>query len=153
MKRQKIQARPFLLKFERVKTNVIAYIMSLPVDEMEPIEIMVREQIKGRKLDQQALYHAGPLRDISEQAWPNGQKFSVEVWHVFLKRELLPENFNPELCREGYEKWVYDPAGERVLIGSTTQLTIKGFSCFLEGVFAFGAAYGVKFHANPNERD
>ena len=41
--------------------------------------------------------------------------------------------------------------GGQHLVGSTTQLTVRGFSDFLEQVFAFGSSLGVQFSANPNE--
>ncbi len=94
---------------------------------------------------------AGPLRDIAEQAWIEGRQHSAEVWHEYFKRELLPEEFDPERCKENYAKWAYDPGGERVLIGSTTQLTVKGFAEYLTAIEAFGAALGVMFSASPNE--
>ena len=58
---------------------------------------------------------------------------------------------SPELCKEGYIKWDVDPLGERVLVGSTTQLTVRGYSDYLEQVHVLGAEMGVQFHANPNE--
>ena len=40
----------------------------------------------------------------------------------------------------------YDPAGERVLIGSTTQLTTLGMSRYIEQIEAYGASeLGVRF--------
>lgn len=35
----------------------------------------------------------------------------------------------------------------RVLAGSTKNLTVKGFSEYLEQIYAFGAEQGVEFHA------
>jgi hypothetical protein len=44
------------------------------------------------------------------------------------------------------------PSGERVLIGSTTQLTVRGFAQYLTRVEAYGAQeLSVEFHANPRE--
>lgn len=148
--RQRFTTRTLLLRNEQVRNNLMSIVRNLPLDDAFPLEVVIREQIKGRKLDQNALYHAGPLRDIALQAWVEGKQFSKEVWHEWLKRELLPEEFDPELCMENYQKWAQDPSGNPVMVGSTTMLTKKGFSAFLEGVYAFGAAYGVNFTAAQN---
>lgn len=150
--RQPYTTRPFLLKTEQVRERLILAIKNLPLDEVKPLEIVIREQIKGRKLDQNALYWSGPLRDIADQAWFEGKQYTAEILHEYFKRQLLPEAFDAERCKEGYAKWAYDPSGEPILIGSTTQLTVKGFSEYLEGVMAFGASLGVLFSASPNER-
>lgn len=149
--REKYITRKILLGAERQRDTLLALVQHLPIDPIRPLEIVVREEVKARKMDQNALMWVGPLADMAEQAWIENRKFSAEVWHEFLKKEFLPEEFDPELCKEGYAKWDFDPAGDRVMVGSTTQLTIKGFSQYLEQVFAFGANLGVQFHANPNE--
>jgi hypothetical protein len=118
---------------------------------MEPIEVVIREQIKGRRPDANARMWSGPLKDISEQAWIEGRQHSSDVWHAYFKRELLPEDFDPAMCKEGYRKYDFDPGGERILIGSTTHLTVKGFTEYLTAIEAFGASLGVSFHASPNE--
>lgn len=150
--RAKFNTRNLFLRNEQVRNNLLALIRNLPLDEFEPLEIVVREQIKGRRLDANARMWAGPLRDIAAQAWVEGHQHSAEVWHEFFKRELLPEEFDPGMCREGYQKWSIDPGGNRVLIGSTTQLTIKGFAEYMTAMEAFGASLGVHFTASPNER-
>jgi len=50
---------------------------------------------------------------------------------------------------DGYRKFSIDPGGNRVLIGSTTQLTTFGFSEYLTQVEAHGASMGVQFTASP----
>ncbi len=149
--RQPYTTRPFLLKSEQIRERLILAIRNLPLDEVKPLEIVIREQIKGRRPDANAAMWAGPLRDIADQAWVEGQRHSAEVWHEYFKRELLPEEFDPERTKEGYAKWSIDPGGNRILIGSTTQLTVKGFAEYLTAVEAFGASLGVLFSANPNE--
>lgn len=151
--RQRFVTRTLLLRNEQVRNNLLSIVRNLPLDDVYPLEVVIREQIKGRKPDQNALMWAGPLKDIAEQAWLDGRQFSAEVWHCYFRRELLPDEFDPERCREGYVKWQIDPAGERIIVGSTTQLTVKGFSEYLEAVYAFGASLGVQFHASPNERE
>lgn len=150
--RQPFKPRPFLLRDERVRDTLVAAVRNLPLDTMYPLEVVIREPVKGRKLSQNAAMWAGALRDISEQAWVQGRRHSAEVWAEFFKRELLPEDFNPEMCKEGYQKWDVDPGGDRILVGSTTQLTVKGFSEYLTAIEAYGAGLGVLFTASPNER-
>lgn len=152
MMRQPFKPRAFLLRDERVRETLLAAIRNLPLDAMYPLEVVIREQVKARRPDANARMWAGPLRDISEQAFIEGKQFSAEVWHNYFKKELLPEEFDPEICKEGYVKWSYDPAGDRVLVGSSTELTVKGFAEYLTAVEAFGASLGVLFTASPNER-
>lgn len=152
MARPPFTERKFYLVGEVQRQSVVSFIDGLPVDEKRPLEIVVREKPKKRTPDQQALLFAGPMRDIAEQAVFEGKRYSVEVLHHLCKREFLPEEFDPEQCLEGYVKWDIDPTGDRVLVGSTKQLTSYGYSLYLEQVFAFGANLGVRFSANPNER-
>ncbi|SRR6266404_1850100 len=152
MKREKFTTRPILLRAETQRKIAILLINSLPLDADNPIEVVVREMVKARKPDQNSHMWAGPLADIEEQGYVNGRTYSAEVWHEHLKREYLPEEFDPDLCKEGYRKWDYTPAGDRVLIGSTTKLTIKGFAQYLTQVEAFGASIGVQFSASPNDK-
>jgi hypothetical protein len=150
--RQKFESRKIRLVGEQQRETVLALVANLPVDSAKPLEVLVREEVKARKLDQNALMWVGPLKDIAEQAYLNGRSYSDVVWHHHFKAEYLPEEYDPELCKdESYRKWDYTPTGERVLVGSTTDLTIKGFSIYLEQVYADGANMGVEFHANPNE--
>jgi len=130
----------------------VALIPNLPIDPDNPLEIVIREKQKGRKLSANARYWAGPLSDIAKQAWVQGRQYSAEVWHEMYKREYLPEDNDPELAelaKEGYCKWSFDPMGERILVGSTTQLTKKGFARYLQQVEAYGASLGVHFTEAP----
>lgn len=150
MTRAPFPIRRIRLCTELQRDAAIAAIRNAPLDADKPIEVLVREEVKARKLDQNALMWVGPLADIAEQGYVNGRTFTAEVWHEFYKREFLPETFDPEQCKDGYEKWKYTPKGERVLIGSTTQLTIKGFALYLKQVEAHAQTeLGVQFHANP----
>lgn len=149
--RDKYVSRTFLLRTAAVKEVAIAAIRNAPEDNDKPIEVLIREQVKARKPDQNSLMWAGPLKDIEEQAYVDGRQYSATVWHEHFKREYLPEDFDPELCKEGYRKWDYTPKGDRVLVGSTTQLTVKGFAEYLTKVEADGANMGVLFHVNPRD--
>lgn len=150
--RARFTERKLYLRNETVRNTLLALVRNLPLDDAYPLEVVIREQIKGRKPDANARMWAGPLNDIAAQAWIEGRLHSAEVWHEYFKRELLPEEFDPAMCREGYHKWAIDPGGNRVLIGSTTQLTVKGFAEYMTALEAFGASLGVQFTASPNER-
>jgi len=145
MMRQKYPTRRFLIRSEVQKKAVCQAVGHLPEDDEKPIEVVIREQQNRRKTDQNALMWAGALKDISEQVYTDGRTYDSETWHEFFKRKFLPEEFDDELTKEGYEKWAYLPDGDRVLKGSTTQLTVKGFAWYLEQIYAFGAEYGVMF--------
>lgn len=118
------------------------------------IEVVLREPVKARSLDQNALMFAGPLKDISEQAWVHDRQYSVEVWHEYFKENCLPNELNEpyihELVKhpESYKKYDACPDGSLVLVGSTTELTKYGFSQYLEQLYSIGAKMGVLFSAN-----
>ena len=150
--RPKFPTRKVLLRtWEQVRL-LVNLIPNLPIDSENPLEIIIREPVKARGLDQNSLYWAGPLADIAAQAWVGGRQYSAEVWHEQFKREFLPEEDDTdlhELVKDpfAWRKWDWTPSGDRVLIGSTTRLTKKGFSQYLTQVEAFGASLGVQFGA------
>lgn len=143
--RPPLAQRQFRLVSEQVRETLLNAVRNLPIDELRPIEIVFREEQKKRRQDQNALMFAGPLRDIAEQAFLDGRQFSADTWHEYFKRQLLPEDYDPELCMEHYRKWELDPAGDRVLVGSTKQLTVRGMAQYIESIQAFGASLGVQF--------
>lgn len=145
MKRARFPTRKILVVSPAQLSTAVAVLKTVPIDAANPIEIRIGEQVKGRNKDQNALMWAGPLRDIANQAYVNGQTFSADVWHEHFKREFLPEEADTELTREGYQKWRYLPSGERILKASTGDLTTKGFSIYLEKIYAYGASFGVQF--------
>jgi hypothetical protein len=148
--RDKFEQRRILLRTRDQVDRVLALVQNLPLDQNKPLEVLIREEVRARKLDQNALMWVGPLADIAAQAWVDGRQFSAEVWHEFAKKEFLPDDFDAELCKdENYRKWDFDPSGDRVLVGSTTQLTVKGFAQYLEQLHAFGGSLGVQFHEAP----
>lgn len=149
--RNRFATRTFLVSSGQIRDNLIATVRNMPIDAKKALQVLIREEVKVRKLDANARMWAGPLKDIASQAWIEGKQHSIEVWHEFFKRELLPEEFDELMCKEGYVKYEYDPGGQRVLIGSTTQLTSKGFAEYMTAIEAFGANLGVHFSASPNE--
>lgn len=151
MTRAKLEPRTIILRGPEQVERAMALIKNAPIYENRPLEVILREPVKARKPDQNALMFAGPIRDIAAQAWLDGKQYSDETWHYYFKRAFLPEAFDPELCLEGYVKWESDPTGDPVLVGSTKKLTVRGFSQHLEQIYAFGASLGVEFSANVRE--
>lgn len=143
------QKRTIFLRTEVQRETLLNLVRNLPLDEVKPLQVTVEEYRPVRKPDQNAYLWAGPLKDISEQAWLDGKQYSAEVWFHYLKTQLLPEEFDPVLTKDGYEKWRFAPDGSRVLTGSSTQLTVKGFAEFTEAITAFGGSLGVAFSERP----
>lgn len=140
---------------ESILASVFSLLKSIPWREYS-LEVVIREVGKARKPDQNALMWAGPLRDIERQAWANGRQYSAEVWHEYFKQQHLPEANDPRLDElvkkpETYKKWDFLPSGERVCVGSTTDLTVLGFSVYLTALQAEASQMGVLLHASPNE--
>jgi hypothetical protein len=154
-RREKFETRRIRLVGPAQVRTALAALSVLPIDPDRPIEVVFQEEKKTRGLDANALMWVGPLADISEQVWVGTgecrRRLSDKCWHEIYKRLYLPDEFDPEMCKEGYQKWDYDENGEPILIGSTTDLTVKGFAIYVEQVFADGANRGVQFRANPKE--
>jgi len=149
--RPKFETRTIYLRSQVQRDTLLALIPNLPLDDAKPLMVTIEAFKEKRKLDHNAAYWAGPLRDISQQAWLDGRQFSPEVLHEYFKEQFLPEEDIDEECLKGYRKWEFDPAGNRKLVGTSTMLTKKGFAIFMEQVTAFGASLGVQFSVNPNE--
>ena len=157
--RSKFETRVIRVIGEQQKALAKAMIDHLPIDANRPVEIVAREPVRVRGLDANARMWVGPLKDIAEQAWFEGRQYSAEVLHEYFKKEYLPEDTLPlheleELVKDPatWRKWEIDPSGDRVCVGSTTQLTKKGFSQYLTQIEAFGAGLGVQFSASPREQ-
>ena len=145
MKRERYPTRKIRLVGVTQLLNLQLLLSKLPLDPDRPLVVTIAEEVKLRKLDQNALMWVGPLKDISEQVFMKGRSYSDKVWHEYFKTEFLPESFDPELTKENYIKWSHYPDGDKILTGSTTDLTVKGFALYLEQVYAFGAGQGVEF--------
>lgn len=145
--------RTMVLRDEEIRVRLIMAIRNLPIDKDEPLQVVISDYKPPRKKSQNDLMWAGPLKDMEEQAYLEQRRYSAKVWAEYFKEQFLPEEFDPEYCRIGYVKWEDAPNGSRKLVGSTTQLTVKGFALYLEQIYAFGSNLGVQFTANPNERN
>ncbi|GEM_PF-731466 len=145
------EPKSYFLISQEVAENATKFILNLPVDYEHPIEVLVREQPKKRKLTLNQAMWAGPLADIERDGWFRERQFSAEVWHEHFKELFLPDDtspdFDPSHAVDGYRKWDVNPWKDtRVLVGSTTQLTDKGMRHYLLQIEAEAATeYGVTF--------
>lgn len=157
-KRAKIETRSVFLRSQAQVDFLLILIAKLPLDDENPVEVVMREQLKKRQDRLNQAMWAGPLRDIEAQAEFQGRKFSAEVWHEHLKELFLPDenlpDFDPTHVLDDYRKWDIDPFnGQRRLHGSTTHLTDRGMRAYLLQVEAHMASeYGVTFTAPDEER-
>jgi len=127
----------------------IAAIANVPLDGERPLELLIREQVKVRGLDQNGLYWLR-LGEIAEQAWMDRKQFNSDVWHEYARRKLMPETITTK-TGEVRSKWFELPDGTLTVI-STTQLERRCFAEYTTIVEVFGAGLGVEFSVNPRER-
>jgi len=125
--------------------TAISAIQNAPIDTERPLEVIIREEQKGRSLSANALMWAGPLNDIASQAWVHGKQYSALIWHEYFKEKFLPDFPDPAQVKDGYKKYEETPDGKRILIGSTQKLTKHGFNLYIESIYAYGADLGVRF--------
>lgn len=146
--RPKFETRKFLLSKQTAVDGALGLIRNLPIDPDRPLEVVVREPVKGRSLDANAYYWLR-LGEIAQQAFIDGKQFDSEVWHTYLKRNVMPEQVT---LKDGSvrSKWVEQPDGELDVI-STTKLEKSCFHDYTLCVEVFGAELGVRFSANPRE--
>lgn len=105
-------------------------------------EVVAEFRLKedDRSVQQNKFYWGACLKEISEQARINGQKYTPEAWHELFKRQYL-----------GYEIKKVTVAGsqrKKVIrrLRSTTDLKVRAMSKFLDQVQAFAATeLGVHF--------
>lgn len=81
--------------------------------------------------------------EIANQAWMNGKQFNADVWHRYLKLEIMQETVT---LKDGsvVSKWIELPNYQLDVI-STTKLEKKCFAEYTLLVEVFGAGLGVKF--------
>ena len=133
--------------------TAISAIQNAPIDTERPLEVIIREEQKGRSLSANALMWAGPLNDISSQAWVHGKQYSALIWHEYFKEKFLPDFPDLTQVKEGYRKYEETPDGKRILIGSTQKLTKHGFSLYMEQIYAYGADLGVRFSETDQAKE
>ncbi len=114
------------------------------------VQVILQEPEKKRTKEVNSYAWAVMLRDFEEQGFINGRNFSKAAWHEYLKAEFLPDEPEDGITLKGYKKWEESPGGNMVNVGSTTQLTSRGFADYLERCFAFGSELQIKFSTMRN---
>lgn len=110
------------------------------IDNGRPACIEVHEHDDDRSLQQNRFYWGACLRDISEQAKIEGQRYTVDAWHELFRRQFL--GYEIEKVRVAGRK---RPVVNRRL-RSTAKLKVKAFSAYLDELQAFAATeLGVQF--------
>lgn len=129
--------------------NFIAKVKALDLSQGYVANVTIKKQ--SRSLTQNNLLWA-VLTQISNQLELAGKKYSPEAWHEYFKQLFMPELADEleELVKNHatYQKWDYLPNGDRILKASTTDLTTKGFSEYIEQIYAFASIEGVMFENN-----
>lgn len=148
--RQKFQTCKIRLVGNQQLNAALARLQHVPIDPEKPLEVIIREEVKGRGLDANAYYWMR-LTEIADQAWFCGKQYSKEVWHEYCRQNILPAKITTK-DGEHRSKFVECPAGDPVII-STTQLERKCFAEYTEAVQAFGATLGVRFSADKGSED
>lgn len=146
--RQPFKTRNILLRTMEQVNHAVHLIVNLPLDDKNPLEIVIREQMKGRGLDQNSFYWLR-LGEIADQAWFNGKQYNSDMWHIYCRRNIMPDIV---ILKDGSEvsKWLESPDGSLEVI-STTLLEKGCFANYTQLVESFGASLGVEFSANPRE--
>jgi len=91
-----------------------------------PLAVHVTEHKAKRNVQQNRLYWA-LLREISEQAWIDGRRFSSEAWHAYFAGQYI-----------GMEDM---PGGGQAPI-STTTLSVHEFADYVTRIQAYAATSG-----------
>ena len=129
--------------------NFISKVKALDLSQGYVASVTLKKQT--RSLTQNNLLWA-VLTQISNQLELSGKKYSPEAWHEYFKQLFMPELTDEleELVKNHatYQKWDYLPNGSRILKASTTELTTKGFSEYMEQIYAFSSIEGVMFENN-----
>lgn len=144
----KFKPRTIKLIGDFQKQHALSMVQNAPIDAN--LEVVLKESTKQRNNDQNALMWAS-LNEISQQVFVQGKLFSADAWHEYLKQMHLPDEttepyiFEQVTKPESYRKWELLPNGDRRLAASTTDLTTKGFSDYMEKLYAFASEKGVMF--------
>lgn len=147
-KRNPIAKMTFLIRSDQQKEILVSKIANLPVDEDQPIQIVVSEQTKARGLDQNGLMWLR-IGEIAAQGWINNRQYDKDCWHEYLGKNEMPEEVELKdgtIC----SKWVEQIDGSMKVI-STTLLSARCFAEYVTIIEAFGSSLGVLFSANPRE--
>ncbi|MDD4892752.1 MAG: recombination protein NinB [Candidatus Rickettsiella isopodorum] len=130
---------------DRAASYAIKVINALVYEQ--PMQVTIEPFKQKRSGGQNRYLWAALINDFVTQGFVNGRLYGAESWHFFLKKELLPELPEPDEALPGYQKWTETPDGTLILTGSTTKLTTKGFTNYIEKCYAYGCELGIRFSA------
>lgn len=140
----------FIITSDQAKAAAQRAITGLTFDK--PMVVEIKPHVKKRNNGQNSLQWVGMLADYSMQVVIDGRQFAVNTWHEHLKEKFLPEQYEEGITLKGYQKWLEMPDGSLKMIGSTTKLTTRGMSEYMEKCYAYGAQdLGIMFTASPNQ--
>jgi len=147
--RNKIETRSVLLKSPLQQHLLISLVNTLPLEQDNPIEVLIREQPKDRTLDQNRYYH-WRVTSITKDGWFHKKQWPHDTWHTFLGKHIMPEEITTK-DGEVRSKWIEGIDGELQVI-STKLLEKKCFADYITLCEVFGAEeLGVQFPVNRND--
>ena len=113
-----------------LRAQAIRAIQQIPLDRV--MDFTLAPHKSSRSLEQNARYWS-LLTEISEQLKPDGNKYSPETWHEYMKARFI-----------GKDVVIVD--GEPLLIAKTsTKLKVAEFGDYMTQVEAWGVEHGVRF--------
>lgn len=111
------------------------------------VRIRAEEAEDERSLRQNRFMWGVVLREIAEQAQINGERWSAEAWHEYVKRTYLGYEFRRVVVAGRKRK------STTKTLRSTTRLSVKRMSDYLDKVMAFAVTdLGVAFSETKWER-
>jgi hypothetical protein len=121
---------------------IIEAILNAPVGHV----VTVAPETKQRSLPQNRLQWAELLGEVSRQVWIEGRQFDEEIWHEHFKEKFMPDVEEAGITLPGYVKWKDKPDGSLKCVASTTKLTKRGMTNYLNECYAYAAQeLGVRF--------
>ena len=121
-----------ILRTPNLRAQAIRAIQAIPLDQV--YECDLKPWKKTRSTPANARYWA-ILTEISDQLTPEGQHYSPETWHEYMKARFI-----------GKDVVIVD--GEPFLVAKTsTKLKTAEFGDYMTQVEAWGVEHGVKFTA------
>ena len=107
---------------------------------VERLSVVIQPEEDARSIQQNRFYWGVVLQSISLQARINGTPYVVDAWHELFKRQFLPRIVTKTHVA-GRKRPVVTSK-----IGTTTGLSVRKMSAYLEQVIAFAVTdLGVRF--------
>lgn len=104
------------------------------------VRLVAEEAEDDRSIQQNRFMWGVVLKEMSEQAQINGQRWAAEAWHELGKRQFLGYEFKKTVIAGRKRKTVSK------VLRSTTRLSVKRMSEYLEKLMAFAVTdLGVTF--------